>query len=306
VERGQRSDGFRWRDHYWTGPGEMVDEWLAGDDSEIIMDRALDFVRRKAAGDTPFLVLVWFHAPHTPVVAGNEDRSRYPGQPIEAQHWFGCLTALDRQVGRLREELRELGIAENTLVWYCSDNGPSYIHDYNSAGPFRGKKATLLEGGVRVPAILEWPARFGRADVVTAPCCTSDFYPTILSMLDTEVENQPPLDGIDLMPLLDGETGERSASIAFQSPLKQQVDSRHEPGTKQLALSDDRYKIISFDDGKNYELYDLLEDPGEGNDLADEKPDVVARMRAHLEQWVESCARSARGRDYVGSSSGSA
>jgi arylsulfatase A-like enzyme len=151
VAKGQRTGGNRWRGFYWTGPGQVVDEWLEGDDSEIVMDRAIDFIERKSKTDMPFLSLIWFHTPHTPIVAGNEDRQHFKDMPTGAPHWFGCVHAMDRQIGRLRRELKHLGIADNTIVWFCSDNGPSYIHNWNSAGPLRGKKATLWEGGLFSP-----------------------------------------------------------------------------------------------------------------------------------------------------------
>lgn len=299
VKLGQRSCGFRWRDFYWTGPGQFVDEWLEGDDSEIVMDRAIDFIDRQAALEQPFLTLVWFHTPHTPLVASNEDRRPYADQPMPAQHWFGAIAAMDRQVGRLRAHLREKRIAENTIVWFCSDNGPSYIHDYNSAGPFRGKKATLWEGGVRVPAIVEWPGTLQGGRVVNAHMSTSDFYPTLLRAAGAELSvHQPRLDGIDVMPLLRGTQVERGEPIGFQAPVKSNHDVLAEPGSKQMALCDDRYKLISVDGGSRWMLFDLIEDPGESRDIAAEQPQHVQSMRMTLQKWTESCALSARGEDY--------
>ena len=299
VALGQQTNGFRWRDYYWTGPGQFVDEWLEGDDSRIIMDRTLDFIDRQAARHKPFLALTWFHTPHTPLVASNEDRGPYSDQPVAAQHWYGAITAMDRQIGRLRGHLREKGLAQNTILWFCSDNGPSYIHDFNSAGPFRGKKATLWEGGVRVPAIIEWPAKLTGERIVNAPVSTSDFYPTLLTAVGASFpENQPLLDGVDVMPLLDGRRTRRNEPIAFQAPVKSKNDVLAEPGSKQMTLCDDRHKLISVDGGKRWMLFDLSEDPGESCDLAAKQPQQVASMKATLQKWITSCARSARGDDY--------
>lgn len=93
VAKGQKSGGFRWRDNYWTGPGQFVDEWLEGDDSKIIMDKALDFIKRKSTEKKPFLSVIWFHTPHTPVVAGNDQRAKYPERDMQEQHWFGSISA---------------------------------------------------------------------------------------------------------------------------------------------------------------------------------------------------------------------
>jgi arylsulfatase A-like enzyme len=289
-------DVFPWHGSYWRGPGERVTEGLVGDDSKIVMDRALDFIDRKAAGTDPFLAIVWFHTPHTPLVAGHRHRKPYEDQPIRAQHWFGAVTAMDEQIGRLRGRLSELGIEQNTLVWFCSDNGPSYIHDFNSAGPFKGKKGTIYEGGVRVPGLLQWPAAIPIPKVIDTPCVTSDFYPTLLSLAGVELPEQPVLDGIDLTPiLLEAET-DRPEPVAFQSPVRGRgIGATDE---RQLALSDNRYKLLSFTDGKSYELYDLDEDPSETTDIAAEHPELVAEMRERLERWCESCRASLRGEDY--------
>jgi arylsulfatase A-like enzyme len=287
VARGQRTKGFRWRDSYWTGPGQIVDDWLEGDDSEIVTDRAVDFIRRSVDESLPFLAVVWFHTPHTPIVAGDDDRAPYADQPMEAQHWFGALSAMDRQVGRVRELLRELEINENTIVWFNSDNGPSYIHDYNSSGGLRGKKAELWEGGIRVPAIVEWPAGLEGARAIAAPMSTSDIYPTILSMAGVPLpDSQPKLDGIDVTSLLVGAQVERGSSIGFQSPIRGTNPEDVLDGVQSLALIGDRYKLISFDSGESWSLFDLLDDPAEQQDIAEQRTQIAAEMRAELLNWV--------------------
>jgi arylsulfatase A-like enzyme len=294
VEENQTTGGFRWRDHFWVGPGEIEDSWLAGDSSKIIMDRAIEFIEDSDGADTPFLAVVWFHTPHTPVVAGNDDRALYPDESIEAQHWYGSITAMDRQIGRLRERLRDLGIADNTLVWFNSDNGPSYIHDYNSAGPYKGKKAELTEGGVRVPAIVEWPAGLMGERFVSAPISTSDIYPTLLSVAGLPTpDNQPVLDGVNVLPLLSGEVEQRNAPIAFQSPIRG-GDYAADRSQLQYALSDDQYKLFSGDGGASWELYDLLSDPSETHDIAANHTERVEGMKVQLEEWIESTRLDAK------------
>lgn len=263
------------------------------------MDRAIDFMTRQVATKRPFLTLIWFHTPHTPLVASNEDRERYSDQPMSAQHWFGAITAMDRQIGRLRTWLREQDLHEKTIVWFCSDNGPSYIHDFNSAGPYRGKKATLWEGGIRVPAIVEWPDQLEGRRVINAPMSTSDFYPTLLKAAGVDLpKKQPQLDGLDVMPLLTGRRQTRGDSIAFQAPVKSAKDVLAEPGTKQMALVDESYKLLSVNGGKQWMLFNLKSDPSETNDLSSAQPARVFIMRKELETWIESCVRSAVGEDY--------
>lgn len=286
---------------FWTGPGVRDTSHLAGDSSEVIMDRAIDFIEAESTARTPFLAVIWFFSPHTPVSAGDTDRAPYAKQPMEAQHWYGCITAMDRQIGRLRTRLRELNIADNTIVWFCSDNGPSWTHTYNSAGPFGGKKGSLHEGGIRVPALLEWPARFRQSKVIDAPVGTVDFYPTLLACAGVRPAVRPgPLDGRDVLPLLDGTVRERSASLMFQSPSEsiREWQKSWDPATRQQALIGDRLKLMSEDGGKSYALYDLIDDKSETTDVAATHPEEFQAMRRELESWIESSARSRAGADY--------
>lgn len=110
--------------HYWTGPDEMVSgDTITGDDSKLIMDRALPFIEKAAAANTPFLTVIWFHAPHAPAVSAPPYTDDYDEKNKD---YYGCLTAMDEQIGRLRAKLKSLGIEKNTMLWFCSDNGPSH------------------------------------------------------------------------------------------------------------------------------------------------------------------------------------
>lgn len=275
--------------HYWVGPEQRATENLEGDDSRIIMDRALPFIERAAREHKPFLAVVWFHAPHLPVVAGPRHRALYADQPEAAQHYFGCISALDEQIGRLRAKLVELGLARNTMLCFCSDNGPEgreFDGTNGSAGPLRGRKRSLFEGGVRVPGLLAWPQRIKQPRAINMPCCTSDYFPTILDALGFRMKGQPePVDGISLLPMIDGKMSARPTPIAFESG-------------KQLALIDNRHKLISQNNGKTFALYDLIDDPGETRDLAEQEPGLVSKYRRMLAIWQESCRSSRAGEDY--------
>ena len=105
--------------------GVEVADNMEGDDSRVIMDRVIPFIRRNAEKKQPFLACVWFHTPHEPVVAGPEYRKLYPKNGTAKQNYFGAITAMDEQIGRLRGELRRLNIADNTILFFTSDNGPA-------------------------------------------------------------------------------------------------------------------------------------------------------------------------------------
>jgi len=278
---------------YWNEKGARVTENLRGDDSRVIMDRAIPFIRAAAKKEQPFFTIVWFHAPHLPVVAGPEYTKLYAKHSKFAQHYYGCITALDEQVGRLRKELRTLGIADNTLVTFCSDNGPEgNASAPGSAGHFSGRKRSLLEGGIRVPGLVEWPAKI-KPGVTAIPAVTSDYLPTILDLIGAEQTDKRPLDGISLVPLFKGKMKERGQPIGFQS-------------AGQVALISDRYKIYGSGGRKKEQeltlpklkLFDLKKDPSEKNDLAAQHPDLIKKMTATLKQWRKSCRHSDTGGDY--------
>ena len=277
--------------YYWQQDGTKATENLDGDDSRVIMDRVIPFIQNAAKNKKPFFAVVWFHTPHLPVIAGTEYRKMYAQYSDDEQHYYGCVTAMDEQMGRLRKQLRELGIADNTMVWFCSDNGPEGKDGRSgrkrgSAGFLRGRKRSLFEGGVCVPALLEWPTRIKAGRVTDIPCCTSDYFPTVLDVLDIEIKGQPkPMDGISLLPLIQGKMKKRPVPIAFESG-------------SQVSLTDNRYKIYSKNKGKTYMLFDLIEDPGEKKDLSAEKPQILKSMKATLEKWRNSCRDSLAGKDY--------
>jgi arylsulfatase A-like enzyme len=171
--------------------GKKVTENLTGDDSRVIMDRAIPFMRKAVANSRPFMTTIWFHAPHSPVVAGPEYLKMYEGHTEGQKHYYGCITAMDEQIGRLRDELRELGIEKDTLLWFCSDNGPEgtgkpkRVYDgYGGAfcgqtGGLRGRKRSLYNGGVCVPAIVVWPGTVTKGRTVDLSCSTLDYLPTV-------------------------------------------------------------------------------------------------------------------------------
>ncbi|CAA6678497.1 MULTISPECIES: sulfatase [unclassified Lentimonas] len=280
-----RSTAEAYGTHYWNEQGEIVRDNLEGDDSRVIMDRVVPFVQQAAKDDQPFFAVVWFHTPHLPVVAGPEYAAMYPGVSDFEKNYYGCVTAMDEQVGRLRAALKEAGVADNTMVWFCSDNGPEGGNKSpGTAAHFKGRKRSLSEGGVRVPGILDWPARVTSGTVSEFPAVTSDYLPTILDAIQAEYIGERPLDGISLLPMINGDMTERAEGIGFQSR-----------GIE--AWSEQRYKL--YRNGKKpWELYDLIEDPSEKKNIAKQHPEIVAELSKKLVTWKASCKLSDQGNDY--------
>jgi arylsulfatase A-like enzyme len=285
--------------------GKLETENLAGDDSRVLMDRALPFIRKAATAKTPFFAVIWFHAPHEPVAAGPEYLKMYPGRDEGAQHYYGCITALDEQVGRLRKELRDLGVADNTMLWFTSDNGPEGNtgdagRQRGSAGPFRGRKRSLWEGGIHVPGLLEWPARIKPGTATTVPCSTLDYFPTTLDILGFKMSGQPePIDGVSLVPLFEGKMTARPMPIPFETLGG--TGSNNSRGSPRMALVDNRYKLLTDMEGAGDKdlLFDLLADRSETKNLVADHADIVQAMKAKLATFRESCKRSFAGKDYA-------
>lgn len=139
--------------YYWEINGNKVTEELRGDDSRIVIDRTLPFIDRSLKQGKPFLATIWFHTPHLPCVAGPEHAALYNDLPLEERNYYGCITAMDEQIERLVNFLKRRGIYENTVIFFCSDNGPE-LNTPGTAGIFKGKKRSLYEGGIRVPAFM--------------------------------------------------------------------------------------------------------------------------------------------------------
>jgi arylsulfatase A-like enzyme len=267
-------------------------EEFAGDSSEIIADEALKFIGRHCAAGKPTFTVIWYGSPHHPARAAEADMTGFAALDRTSQHHYGELVAMDRSIGTLRRGLRELGIAENTMVWFCSDNGGLPEIAPTTVGPLRDFKGSLYEGGLRVPAMVEWPSVIKEARVTRHPAATMDIFPTLADIVRLPPEAVgAPCDGVSLRPLFDREIATRAVPIAF----------RYLGG---LALIDNRYKLVSqkFTKGKfgPFSLFDLETDPRETKDLAAEQPEVLQRMRDMVMRWNESVEASAAGRDYPG------
>jgi arylsulfatase A-like enzyme len=182
---------------------------VQGESSMIAADAAIEFIRRSAAESKPFLAVVWFGSPHSPHRAAAEDLAHYEGK--KHAQWMGEITGLDRAVGKIRSALQAEGLRENTLFWYTSDNGG--LQPASSGG--RDKKGSIYEGGLRVPAIIEWPARIGSPRITNIPASTVDIYPTIMELLKLPGQNQPVLDGVSLVSVIDGVSDTRTRPMGF-------------------------------------------------------------------------------------------
>lgn len=273
---------------YWSGPGQVVTQNLSGDDSRVIMDRVLPFVRDAVAAKRPFFAVIWFHSPHLPLVTTPELEAPYMGHP--ASKYFASLAGVDMQLGRLWDELEALEVAQDTMLWFCSDNGPERVrgdddaasaasfgtHSLGSAAPFRGRKRTLFEGGIRSPAFVVWPSHVPAGTRASGVAVTSDYFPTLVEALSAEPpfgsDGKPiPFDGVSILPMILGQAWQRPTPLGFAS--------RH-----RYAMIDWPYKLVC-NDGQSDQLFDLARDPGETTNLAQRLAGRAAQLRLTCFAW---------------------
>lgn len=269
---------------YWHGENQREIHNLEGDDSRVIMDRVLPFIKKSLNSKQPFFTTIWFHTPHLPVVSDSVHRSYYGEMGLAEQLYYGSITAMDEQVGRLWEVLEEAGVEDETILFFCSDNGPE-VKTPGSAGIFRERKRSLYEGGVRVPAFVIWKNHLEGGRRIDYPAVTSDYLPTILDILDIEYPLERPLDGVSILGAMKGVDTERQKPIGFIC-------------TPKISWVSHQYKLIGDEKGNQFELYDLLNDKAEKENIIEEYPQIAEKMKAELFQWLSSVENSGRGMDY--------
>lgn len=267
-------------------------EEFTGDSSEVVVDEALDFIARQAQSKSPSFTVIWFGSPHSPFEATQADNNAFQKLNKISMHHHGELVAMDRSIGTLRSRLRELDIADNTIVWYCSDNGGLPKIEPSTTGGLRGNKGNVYEGGLRVPAIIEWPAVIASSRITTYPAGVVDIMPTLLDI--THVAHpvpDRPADGVSLLTLID--LAEDADPPEYRD---RPLGFRYFDAT---AWIDGDMKLMSENYPRNkFQLYDLVGDPNETNDLSAELPELAAKMKADWAKWNQSVDGSFAGKDY--------
>ncbi len=330
-----------------------------GEGSEVIIDETMRFIDKSRRNGKPFCAVVWFGSPHEPYSGLEQDLALYDdlrkqynarqvrltsmetGRPTQRpfgdvlRERYAEITAMDRALGKLRDHLEETGLRQNTILWYCGDNGvPS---SGRLATPFRGQKGLVYDGGVRVPCVIEWPRRIAKPRASDVNTVTSDMLPTILDLVGQAVPNRP-LDGISLKPLIDGKMTERSSPICFwmynaggeSKKGKPYIDPKLQEGTTPLvkylggrltrnfknfhhrniteqdfsgarAILGNRYKLVVNGQPGNesaIELFDLRDDLAEKTNVVKSRPQVAADLQQQLREWQQSVLDSVTGADY--------
>jgi arylsulfatase A-like enzyme len=351
-------DNFFELDPHLSHNGEPPKQFK-GESSEIVVREALRFIDRAKQRNQPFFVVIWFGSPHEPYSGLKKDLALYDqlpatfatrkvrltsnetGRPVQRlqrevlRERFAEITAMDRSIGQLRDHLQGQGLRQDTLLWYCGDNGTSA--DANATVPFRRQKGDIYEGGIRVPGLIEWPARIARPRISDVNTVTSDMLPTLCELAGQPLPKRP-LDGISLVTLFDGKMTARPNPIGFwngharkgpEGAATPYIDPELQKGTTPLvklgpdgtptrnfqnfhhpdvqeqdfagprAILDNRYKLVI--DGERQpskELFDVRQDPAEKNNIIAAHPAEARKLEQQLRAWQQSVLQSLTGADY--------
>jgi len=202
------------------------------------------------------------------------------GHPVYA----AMIETLDANVGRLMGKVEELGLQENTVVVFMSDNGGLSTAEGSPTSnlPLRAGKGWLYEGGIREPMLIKWPGSGSAGKVCDIPVTSTDFYPTILEMAGLELRPEQHTDGISLASILRGEPVPHPRPLFWHYP-----HYSNQGGKPGAAVRLGNMKLIEFLEGPSVELYDLSADPGETTDLSGEFPEKTRELKFLLDQWQE-------------------
>lgn len=264
--------------------GKFID--FKGSSSKVIFNEALKFIDKNNADNTPFFAVIWDGSPHYPWIANEDDKSVFKDLDNESQNHYGELVAFDRNLGKFRKLIREKGLSENTIIWFCSDNGGLKGIYPSTVGGLRGNKGSVWEGGIRVPAIIEWPSMI-KHKVTDFPASTMDIFPTIADIIGlSKSEMIFPIDGISLLPLFNSNIDKREVHIPFRF-------------NNTGALIDNDFKLVATSlNEMQFELYDLEIDPKESNNIATANPHLFEKLKDKYLEWNLSVNNSVNGKDY--------
>jgi arylsulfatase A-like enzyme len=262
--------------------------------------RSTEFIRDAVAADKPFFLYYASNFPHVPLYASEDFLGTSAGGL-----YGDVVEELDWSVGVILAEIAALGIDEETLVVFGSDNGPWLLwqtdtavpqggYDSGRADPLRNGKSTTFEGGMRVPLVARWPGTIPGGQTIVDPAAMVDWWPTFARLAGAELPADIELDGSDIFPLLTGD-GPRDVDgiryLYYRQDNTRAGAYREGKWKLKLAVVGGESAYARFDHGDL--LFDLENDPGEQHDLAAEQPERVAAMKRRLEELAATVESSA-------------
>ncbi|MGV3658588.1 MAG: sulfatase [Prosthecobacter sp.] len=287
--------------------GPAADPYFRANSTALFVDEALKFI--EASQETPFYLQLWTLVPHATLNPTPEQLARYARlragskdfpHASAMQIFAASVTNLDIQIGRLLEGLKKLGKEQDTLILFSSDNGPEDIHIVNaghsgvgSAGPFRGRKRSLYEGGIRVPGIVRWPGKVPAGRIEDkAVMAGVDWLPTICKIAGVNLPEGNALDGEDVGDVLFGQSRQRTKPLMWEWRFNIAGEPFHH--SPELAIRDGNWKLLMNPDRSRVELYDVTQDLTQLNNVAGQHPEVVEKLAAQVTSWAKSLPQGPR------------
>lgn len=254
--------------------------------TDILSDEAVDFVKRKK--DEPFFMYLAYNAPHAPLQAPPRYTDRFPHIEDEKRKIYaGMVSAVDDGVGRLLDTLDELEIADNTIVFFLSDNGGPLVRAKNGSInlPFKGGKGDLFEGGVRVPFAMRWPAQVPAGVDYPHPVSSLDILATMVAVNGLEPSKEKPLDGVNLVPFVqDAAFKDMPHEKLFWRYINNDANANWKTG---VLIGDDKRVTVR---GAEM-LYDIGADKEEKFDIKKRKKDTNKELKEEFENWESEMGR---------------
>lgn len=271
--------------------------------TDVFFNQALHWIDQRRGQPRPFFAYITPNAPHTPLVCPDEYKKRYMGKVDDnTAAFFGMVTNIDDNVGRLLERLRQWGIERQTLVIFMTDNGGTGGVGVWNAG-MRGQKVTPYNGGTRVPSFWRWPGTLVPGDV-DALAAHIDIFPTLAELADIKVPEPvaAKFDGRSLVPLLKNPKADWPERYLFTHVGRWAKGQAANSKYAQCSVRGGPYNMVSADrkGRRAWQLYDLKSDPGEKRDLAAERPQVVAQLEAAYDRWWAEVLPAMENEDAVG------
>ncbi len=275
---------------WWDDPGFRARA------SEMLVDELIQFLEKNP--EQPIYANLWLLDPHATLNPTEEQMAPYahlrPGRgvtyPGAMTVYYSVVTNLDAQIGRLLARLDELGLADNTILIFSSDNGPEDIcipgSSHSAAGdtPFRGRKRSLYDGGIRMPFIVSWPGTIPQGKVNNSSVIGAvDLLPTLCAVAGIDTSALPDLDGEDISDILSGNCRQRTKPLYWDWRFNQAGSLIHH--SPQLAIREGNWKLLMNRDGGRVELYDLSDNRLEVDNVANQYPDVAAQLARRLLDW---------------------
>ena len=250
---------------------------LEGFSAPLVAEEGLRWLREKRDKKKPFLLSVWTHEPHLPIESAEEFMKPYAHLEDEGlrQH-HGNITQLDHAFGILMKGLEDLGLRENTIVFFTSDNGPEGRsadkgRTRGSTGGLRGRKRERHEGGIRVAGMVRWPGKIMPGTVSDVPVIGSDIFSTVLDITGIPLPNDRTIDGVSMVPAFDDNHLVRPVPLFWRTHIA--------PDASHAALRIGDWKLVANKTFDKFQLYEIAKDWKEEHDLAGEKPEKLAELK---------------------------